>query len=248
VNGNAAVFSNTATASTVTLSGTISTTSLLFGNGGNNANYIISGGTLNNAGTLIVQGNGGNSGTYSSNPTVTIHSSVAVTGDTAVGRANLTISGGIYTTNRFISSDDWANLTISGGTVTATNGIDGSVNTGTTFQLNLDGGTLYTPSIKVADREVGTNNNSWLTFNGTTVKATADTTKFITLYGGNQNAYISNGGAIIDTFDGITARNITIGVILKNTDGQTGTLTKQGAGTLTDPTWIITYLTIFTSP
>ncbi len=244
VDGNDAVFNNTATASTITLSGTINATSLLFGNNGNNANYSLTGGALNNSGTLIVQGSGGNSGTYSNNPTVTINSTVAVTGSTLVGRANFTISGGTYTTSRFTAnptSADWGNVTISGGTVTATNGIDGTYGTtgsnGTTatFALNLNGGTLYAPSIKVADREAGTNNNAWLTFNGTTVKPTADTGTFITLYGGNQNSYISNGGAIIDTYDDVaaTARNITIGVNLRNTTGQTGTLTKNGAGTLT---------------
>jgi autotransporter-associated beta strand protein len=242
--GNDAVFNNTATASTITLIGTINATSLLFGNNGNNANYSLTGGALNNSGTLIVQGSGGNSGTYSSNPTVTINSTVAVTGSTLVGRANFTISGGTYTTSRFTAnptSADWGNVTISGGTVTATNGIDGTYGTtgsnGTTatFAVNLNGGTLYTPSIRVAAREAGTNNNAWLTFNGATVKATADTTSFITLYGGSQNSYISNGGAIIDTYDDVaaTARNITIGVNLRNTTGQTGTLTKNGAGTLT---------------
>ncbi len=244
VDGNDAVFNNTATASTITLIGTINATSLLIGNNGNNANYSITGGTLNNSGTLIVQGSGGNSGSYTANPTTTINSSVAVAGSTLIGRANLAISGGNYTTNRFTAnptSADWANITISGGTVTATNGIDGTHGTTgsngstATFALNLNGGTLYTPSIRVADREAGTNNNAWLTFNGTTVKPTADTTSFITLYGGNQNSYISNGGAIIDTYDDVaaTARNITIGVNLRNTTGQTGTLTKNGAGTLT---------------
>ncbi len=244
VNGNDAVFNNTGTLSTITLSGTINATSLLVGNNGNNANYSLSGGTLNNSGTLIVQGSGGNSGNYAGNPTTTINSTVSVTGSTLIGRANFTISGGTYTTSRFTAnptSADWANLTISGGTVTAINGIDGTYGTtgtngtGATFALNLNGGTLYTPSIKVADRELGGGNSAWLTFNGTTVKATADTTSFITLYGGNQNAYISNGGAIINTFDDVanTARNITIGVSLRNTTGQTGTLTKQGTGTLT---------------
>ncbi len=208
------------------------------GTGSNNSGAIIGAGTLNVSGNFSYQGNGGNSGAYGSNPTFTINSNLAVTGDTSVGRANLAITGGSLTTNRIISnaaSADWARVVISGGTVTATNGIDGSVNTGATFAMDLDGGTLYTPSIKVADREAGPDNNAWLTFNGTTVKATADTGTFITTYGGGQNAYISNGGAILDTFDDVanTARSITIGVNLKDSNGHNGSLIKQGSGTLT---------------
>ena len=47
VDGNDAVFSNTATASVITLPGTISANSLMFGNGTNNGNFTLSGGTLN---------------------------------------------------------------------------------------------------------------------------------------------------------------------------------------------------------
>jgi len=241
VDSSDAVFNNTATASTITLGETINATSVILGSAtaaDNNANYTLAGGALNDSGTLVVQGNSTNSGAYASSPTVTINSTVAVTGATLIGRANFRITGGTYTTDRITAnptSPDWANVTIAGGSVTATNGIDGSYGgngtngTTATFQLNLNGGTLYTPSIKVADRETGTNNNAWLTFNGTTVKATASTATFITLYGGSQNAYVSNGGAILDT----NGNNITIGVNLKNTSGQNGTLTKQGAGTLT---------------
>lgn len=224
------------TGGSIALTSGLTAGNLYVGNNSTNFPAIsFSGGSLNLA-NLIVQGNANNDGTYASNPTATISSTVVVSGDTMIGRSNLTISGGSYRTDRFISnsaSADWANLTISNGTVTATNGIDGSVNTGATFALNLNGGTLYTPSIKVADREAGVSNNAWLTFNGTTVKATADHASFITLYGGNQNAYISNGGAIINTFDDTTARNITIGINLRDTTGHNGSLTKQGFGTLT---------------
>ena len=197
----------------------------------NFATLTLSGGSLNASG-LTVQGSAATAGNYAVNPTLATNSDVSVTGDAAVGRANLTISGGTFTADRIISaaaSADWANVTISGGTVTTANGIDGSVHTGATFQLNLNGGTLHTPSIKVADREVGTNNDSRLVFNGTTVKATTDTTNFVTLYGGDQNAYLSNDGAIFDT----NGHHITVSVNLRNTSGQTGSLTQQGTGTLT---------------
>jgi len=226
---------------TVTLASGISASGVTVGDTSSNfTSLTLTGGTLNDSGTLVVQGYSSNAGSTDGglvavNPTVTINSAVTVTEDTLVGRANLKITGGTYTTNRITGNSDWANVSINGGTVTATNGIDGTYGTNgsngptATFSLTLNGGTLYTPSIKVADREVGSNNNSWLTFNGTTVKATASTATFITLYGGNQNAYVSNGGGILDT----NGNDITIGVNLKNTSGQNGTLTKQGAGTLT---------------
>jgi len=241
VDGSDAVFNNTANASTISLGETINATSVILGSAAaanNNGNYTLAGGALNDGGTLVVQGNSTNSGVYASNPTTTINSTVAVSGSTLIGRANFRITGGTYTTDRITAnpaSADWANVTIAGGNVTATNGIDGSYGTngsnGTTatFQLNLNGGTLCTPSIKVADREAGANNNAWLTFNGTTVRATASTATFITLYGGNQTAYISNGGAILDT----NGHDITIGVNLNNTAGQNGSLQKTGGGTLT---------------
>ena len=239
-NWNPWVWSNSppVDASFTTVGGTVTLDSGIVANavnvGAASANFTavtLTGGNLATA-SVTVQGLGTNSGNYATNPTLIVNSNVTVSGDAAVGRANLTIGGGTFTANRFISaaaSADWGNVTISGGTVTATNGIDGSVNTAATFQLNLNGGTLYTPSLKVADREAGTSNNAWLTFNGTTVKATADTTTFLTLYGGGQNAYVSNGGAILDT----NTHNIGIGANLKNASGQTGPLTKQGTGTLT---------------
>ena len=229
-NPDDAVFQSTGGA--VTLASGLAAGSVSVGNtGGNFANLTLSGGSLS-ASTLTVQGFNSNSGAYGSNPTLTVNSTVSISGDAAVGRSNLVISGGSFTANRIISaagSPDWGRLVISDGTVTATNGVDGSINTAATFQIDLNGGTLYTPSIKVADREEGTNNNAWLTFNGGTVVATADTSTFITTYGGGNNAYISNGGAIIDT-DG---HDISIGTILRNSAGHNGPLTKNGAGTLT---------------
>ncbi|MFO1529129.1 MAG: hypothetical protein U1F77_05160 [Kiritimatiellia bacterium] len=154
--------------------------------GGNFASLSFSGGSLS-ASSLAVQGFGSNSGAYASNPTLTVNSTVTISGDAGVGRSNLAITGGSFTANRIISvagSADWGRLVVSGGSVAAIAGVDGSANTGATFAIDLNGGTLATPFIKVADREIGTNNNAWLTFNGGTVAATADTTAFITTYGG----------------------------------------------------------------
>lgn len=198
-----------------------------------------SGGSLN-AANLIVQGSSSNNGNYAANPTLTLNSTLTLSGDVSIGRANLTVSGGSLSANRIISnpaSADWGRLAISGGTVTATNGVDGSVNTAATFQLELNGGTLETPSIRVANRDLneagpGNINDAHLIFNGGTLKAIGvDNANFITLYGDTANgpnpvqvAYIQSGGAIIDT----NARNIGIQAKLLGAGG----LTKQGAGTL----------------
>jgi fibronectin-binding autotransporter adhesin len=228
VDGNDAVFTNTATLSTITLNGTISATSVQFGRtADNNANYSLTSGTLNDSGTLVVQGSSANNwGNYGTFPAVTINSDVNVAGSTLLGQAKLIINGNFATS--LIAANpggDYGSLIISGGTVTATNGIDKSV--ASLFRVDLNGGTLYTPFI---------NSGSWnlwdtyywaLFFNGAVVKATTNTANFIPVT--SSPAYISNGGAILDT-DGY---NITIGANLANANGQTGTLTKQGAGTLT---------------
>lgn len=183
------------------------------------------------ANSLTVQGFSFNSGNYAANPTVTVDSAVTIAGDAAIGRASLNIIGGTFTADRIISSPasaDWARLVVFGGTVTATNGVDGSANTAATFAIDLNGGTLETPSVRVADREVGFQNSAWLTFNGGTLKAIgADNPDFITTYGGGQNAYIGFGGAFIDT----NGRNI--GILINLLDSGAGSLVKDGAGTLT---------------
>lgn len=208
------------TAGTVTLGGT----------GYNAPNTTLTGGSLT-AASLTIQGKSSNNGNYPANPTFTLAvPTVSVAGDIAIGRANLKVSSGTVTADRITSSAasaDWARLVLSGGTVTATNGIDGSTHGSVTFAIDLNGGTLRTPSIRVADRELGTDNNAWLTLNGGTLKPTADNADFITLYGGNQNAYIGNGGAIIDT-DGHE-----IGINANLVAGGVGGLTKLGQGTLT---------------
>lgn len=183
------------------------------------------------ASSLTVQGSSTNSGAYGTNPTLSLDSAVSISGDAAIGRSNLNVLGGTLTANRIISSvssADWARLVVSNGIVTATNGVDGSVNTAATFAIDLNGGELRAPSIRVADREAGTNNDAWLTFNGGTLKAIgADNADFITTYGGASNAYIGSGGAIIDT------NGLNIGILVNLLGTSTGGLTKDGAGTLT---------------
>jgi len=238
VNGSGAnaLFTNSSIGGTINLSIPITAGAITFGNPNLNAASISFAGSTLQAGSLTVQGKSNNGSAYSSNPTLMLANAVSIAGDVAVGRANLTIAGGSLTANRIVAaagSFDWADVTITNATVWATNGVDGSVNASApaTFQLDLDGGTLYTPYIKVADREAG--GNAWLNWNGGMVVATADTNAFVTLYGGNQNTYVGNGGAIINTYDGTAGHNITIGVSLNPAPSSTGGLSKLGAGSLT---------------
>jgi len=198
-----------------------------------------SGGSLSGT-NLIVQGSSSNNGNHAANPTLTLNSALTLSGDASIGRANLAIIGGTLTANRIISgpaSADWGRLAISSGTVTATNGVDGSTNTAATFQLELNGGTLETPSIRVANRDFGAPgpdsiNDAHLIWNGGTLKAIGpDNANFITLYGDNGNGanptqatYIQSGGAIIDS----NGRNLGIQVKLIGSGG----LIKNGLGTL----------------
>ena len=234
--GENAVFTNLTVGGTINLSVPVTAGSVLFGNPAFNAASIS---FINNplsSGSLTVQGKTNNGGSYTSNPTLTIGNSVASAGNVSVGRANLLITNGTFSANQISSaagSADWADVVITNATVWATNGVLGSANTAATFQLDLNGGTLYTPYLNVADRENGSGNNAWFNWNGGTVVATADTNAFITLYGGSQNIYVGNGGAIINTYDGTTAHSITIGVSLKPAAASTGGLTKVGTGTLT---------------
>jgi len=220
-----------------TVGGTVSLDTINAGsvNAGNSssgfASLTLSGGSLA-ATSLGVQGASGNNGNYSANPTLTLDTAITIAGDAAIGRSNLEVTGGPLSANRIISasaSADWARLVVSGGTVTATNGVDGSVNTTATFAIDLNGGELLAPSVRMACRELGNNNSAWLTFNGGTLKAIgADNPDFITTYGGDQNAYVGSGGAVIDT----NGRNIGVQVNLLAADGSGG-LTKEGTGTLT---------------
>jgi autotransporter-associated beta strand protein len=240
-NWNGAIWSNSAShhaifnsvGGSVYLDSGILAGAVNFGNvTSNTPNVYLLGGDLT-ASSWTIQGSGNNGGTYGSNPIVFVDSSVSISGNAAVGRANLIISGGAFTADRIISapaSADWGRLVVSGSAVvTATNGVDGSVNTGATFAIDLNGGELRAPSIRVADRQQGTNNNAWLTFNGGKLTVIGgDNADYITTYGGGQNTFIASGGAVIDT----NGFHIGIKANLVNAGGAGG-LIKQGTGTLT---------------
>lgn len=188
------------------------------------------GGSLATSG-LTMQGFANNGGSYDSNPTLELNSTVLVNGDVTIGRANLRVVGGSLSANRIISaseSADWGRLVIAGGTVTAEGGVNGSVNTLATFAVDLNGGELQTPFIRVANREFGPANNAWLTLNGGKITAIGTSnSQFITTYGGGNNVYVGNGGVWIDTngFDlGVPVNLVS--------DGGNGGLIKDGPGTL----------------
>ncbi len=224
-----AVFSNTATASIVTLSSGLFSGSAVVGNGGNNANYTFTGDSLS-ATTFRVQGEGSNALNTAGYPLTTLdNATVTVSGDMGVGRAQLVISGNsTVIANRIggagmtgIVSADWGQVTIQDtANVTAINGIVGGTQA---WGLNLNGGTLTTKGIDYGPHShFGTVN---LNFNGTLVKANQDNANFITASGGlDFNPEIKAGGARIDT----NGYAIGIGVPLQGS----GALTKSGSGTL----------------
>ncbi|MCB1131771.1 MAG: autotransporter-associated beta strand repeat-containing protein, partial [Verrucomicrobiae bacterium] len=225
--GADAVFAHTAAAETVTVSGSRSADAVKIGNGSNNANYTFAGSSLA-ANSLTLQGVGDNH--LGTNPTATFNDlALTLTGDLAVGRANLVIGGNsTITADRLggliggVTSADWGLVTIQDNAqVSLDNGV--LANT-TAWGLNLDGGTLTTRGIEYGPHDfVG---SSRLNFNGTLVKANANNLSFLSYSGGDYAApQILAGGALIDT-DG---HEITIGLDLAGT----GALTKSGSGTLT---------------
>ena len=216
--------------------GTLNAGAITVGNGVNpSATVGISGITLAGS-SFKVQGNSGNgSGAGLSTPVTISSGTLTTSGDLGVGRWAMTIAGdstvnvgGVIGGGGIVSSPDWGTLTIQDtAVVTATGGVNGNAEA---WQLNLNGGTLHTPSIQASDRESG--GSARLVFNGTTVVATGHNGAFVTV-GANDSstnsALVGNNGAIFDS----AAFNIGIGVNLKADGSSTGGLTKQGSGTLT---------------
>ena len=243
IDGAQATFSHTATPQTVTLEGTRSASGMLVGNGGNNANYTFTSaaGASLATGSVMIQGSSGND---SSNAPLTTfdNATVQVSGNLGVGRAKLLVKGNTALTAGAIggnisgiSSADWGYLTLQDtANVTATNGVTGNT---TAWGINLNGGTLTTSGIQGCDFSYL---GAYLYLNGAIVRANQNNTSFVTLFNGSK-AYVGSGGAKIDT----NGYNIGIGVPLVNastasptsnggtTLSGTGSLVKQGSGTLT---------------
>jgi len=231
----------------INLAAPIAAGSITFGSADANCtNASFNGGSLQ-ADSLTVQGNRNNGPITTSvrrgpvGNTLTVNvPTVSIAGDVAVGRATLNITGGSFAADRIIAAQDswdWADVIISGNaTVTATNGIDGSTDPlgggphKETFALVLNGGTLYTPFINVADRRSQPYaGQAFMNWNGGKVVATGDSYDFITVYSGmsKNNVYVDNGGAILDTAGHEVWINVNLAAL------GLGGLTKLGAGTLT---------------
>ena len=151
------------------------------------------------------------------------------------GTSEFNISGGSFTlagtsTRIYVgrgASGTTGNLNIGSGaglaTVTAAN-IRIADASGRTGNVNLNSnGVLETSAITKGS---GTGN---LYFDGGTLRVRTGTTAATDIVTGLSAAQIKNGGAIIDT-NGI---NVSIGQGFANFSGNTGSLTKVGAGTLT---------------
>ena len=141
---------------------------------------------------------------------------------TLASRTVLTLGGGIR------SAGGYGSFTMNPNTsVTVSGGVDVSSNVPffSYASLHLNGGTLTTPFIYGQ----GGSSGARVTFNGTTVVASADSADFLQVHVNNQGphadtAHIDTGGAIFDT----NGHAVTIANPMSG-----GPLIKQGAGVLT---------------
>jgi autotransporter-associated beta strand protein len=227
--GDNAIF-NTNTGA-INLTQAISAGSLTFGTAGSNTSGSFSGSALTLSGNLtaVAYNQNGPGG-----PTLSFSNNVTVGGDLAIGRRVVEITGGTFTANRIISADSWGRLLISGGTVTATNGIDDSINGGNTMSVVLFGGSLYTSYIKTTTAGFTGLPSDGVVLSGGTLYATANSSDFIQshdptggVWGTRNQIGVGTGGANINT----NGFDITITKSMINYGGA-GSLTKSGAGTL----------------
>jgi fibronectin-binding autotransporter adhesin len=227
--GNQSIINNSTNTLTITngvsSTGTLTTNSLT----ANLVSNTIFTGTVS-LGGLIVQGAGANGNVYASNPTTTFNNaSLTTTGSVTVGRSNLVFKGSTVASigGALTDNSDWGATTIQDtANVTITGGINLAANS--TGQLNLNGGTLTTSGITGHDYST----TAWIQFNGTQVIASGNNATFLTVTGvggGSSTAFIGNGGALLNS----NGFNIGIAPVLANLSGNTGFVTKSGAGTLT---------------
>ena len=171
------------------------------------------------------------------NTKVTLNNVALTTGgNVEVGRGTLELTGntslGIGGQLRSGVNGDWSRFVMGAGTsVSAPGGVDFRANGVIASSLYLNGGTLTTSSITGNDYSDVTHT----VFNGTTVVASASSADFLDVRFGvggaahSSAALVGNGGAIFNT----NGNNITISNTLANLGGNSGSLTKQGNGTLT---------------
>ncbi len=176
--------------------------------------------------------------TEAANSKVTLHNATltTTTGNVDVGRGTLELTGNTMLNVggqlRSGVGGDWSRFVMNPGTsVSAPNGVDFTANGVIASSLHLNGGTLTTPFIRGNDYGGVTH----VTFNGTTVLASAASADFLSVeINGSHSphsaaALIANGGAIFDT----NGNAVTVSNSLSDFPGHNGPLTKQGAGTLT---------------
>jgi len=247
VDGNDATFTNTATASTITLAGNRSVVTTTIGNGTNNYNYTVTGSGVTLTGTsLAFAGSGGNNSQDHLASHTVLNGSLGLTlsGNVTIRRGNLEFGGtGSYNVGSITTSGDWGVFRMSGtASVTATSLLMGSGGGGAvTGSFDLNGGTLTTGSVTA----IGTGNSNGTTWstrntvNGTTIKASQTNNTFLTVAASSlgvvngtdagNNVWLGNGGVTFDS-NGFSIGCTT--VFLDDT-GAVGTLTKAGSGTLT---------------
>lgn len=233
-----ALFTNRSDAVTVTIDSNLTAGFIRVGNGSNDwAKYTLLGGAGKSiTATKFVaqfQNNGAANNTILTNLTMTL------SGKLASGRAWLILAGNTaVSADKFVTSDDaefyvagadpgaWGNLWLKNtATLTVTNGI---VVTRPNVVM-LDGGTLYTPYLKISD--LGSEANSSVLNGGRIVALpSAQNTNFIQFAFG-ANLYVSTSGAVFDS----DTNTITIKAPLRHysTGAATdGGLVKLGTGTL----------------
>jgi|GEM_PF-4373482 len=176
----------------------------------------LSGGTLSVGNTLIVGLRGNGAATLTLSDAGVLTAPVVTIPDFSNVPGNYKPSYG-----RFIQNGGTATV---GSLVLAQTSYDTNPHVGT---FDLNGGTLSAASITGGVATAGGVNTSTFTFNGGTLKPTADRDAF--MYGFTA-ATVKDGGAVIDT-DGF---DITIAQPLLHASGAAASpLTKNGAGTLT---------------
>ena len=167
--------------------------------------------------------------------TLTNATFTSTTGNVEVGRGTLEIAGStgmsIGGQLKTGAGGDWSRFVMNAGTsITASGGVNFRANGVIASSMYLNGGTLTTSSITGNDFGGG-----HTVFNGTTVIASAASADFLDVHLNGSGAahsaaaLVGNGGAIFDT----NGNNIAISNTLANFGGDSGSLTKQGGGTLT---------------
>jgi len=229
--GGDAVFANRTAYTRVTFGVPLVAGSVMIGNGGNNANLGLIGGSgvSLSADTFSVQGDPENSFDTTGYPTVRIEdAAVSVAGDLGVGRAGLVIGGKSHVIARRVggrigqvASADWGRLALADeALLEVAEGVSGDT---LAWGVELLGGTLVTPRITAGDW-VYKSNHAILLFDGTLVRASASG-PFV----GNDQAFVGAGGARFDT----GGHDISVGARLQNAVGCDGRLEKSGEGSLT---------------